>query len=111
MRKIIVKKKKKKYFTVLVLFSVKVLVSPFKGLIKGNGIGFSSKPVWGRDILVVNCWFMLHLQTLLSMWLGILQKEGRPFKSLVIISTNEVHVFLYNNEQHIGVCGESENTE
>jgi hypothetical protein len=45
------------------------------------------------------------------MQLSILQKEGRPFKSRVIISNNGVHVFLYYNEEHIGVCGESENTE
>ena len=57
---------------------------------------------------------MLQLHTinpLLCMRLSILQKERRPFKSLVLISTNGVHVFLYNNEQHIGVCGESENIE
>jgi hypothetical protein len=45
------------------------------------------------------------------MRLSVLQKEGRPFKTRVIISTNGVHVFLYYNEKHIGVCGESENTE
>jgi len=45
------------------------------------------------------------------MRLSVLQKEGMPFKSLVIISTNGVHVFLYYNREHIGVCGESENTE
>ena len=38
---------------------------------------------------------------------SVLQKEGMPFKSLVIISTNGVHVFLYYNGEHINVCGES----
>jgi len=57
---------------------------------------------------------MLQLHTinpLLCERLSILQKEGRLFKSRAIISTNGVHVFLYNNEEHTGVRGESENTE
>jgi hypothetical protein len=38
--------------------------------------------------------------------------EGKKaIQITVIISTNGVHVFLYNNEEHIGVCGESGNTE
>jgi len=89
-------------------------MSAFMCLIWGNGIGFSSKPVRGRDILVVNCCSMLQLHTinpLLCERLSILQKEGRLFKSRAIISTNGVHVFLYNNEEHTGVRGESENTE
>jgi len=97
---------------VLVLFFVSVSI--FKGLKWGKGLGLSSKPVRVRDILVVNCWSMLHLRTikpLLCMRLSVLQKEGMPFRSLVIISTNGVHVFLYYNEAHIGLCGESENTE
>lgn len=64
--------------------------------------------------MFVNCWSMLHLHTinpLLCMRSSILHKEGRPFKSRVIISPNGVQVSIYNNEEHICVCGEPENTE
>jgi len=44
------------------------------------------------------------------MRLSGLQNEGMPFKSLVIISTNGVHVFLYYNGEHIGVCVVSRKT-
>jgi hypothetical protein len=77
-------------------------------------LGSGRKRVLGRDLLVVNFWSMLHLHTanpLLCMRLSIFQKEGRPFKSRVISSSNGVHVLLCYNEEHICVRGESENTE